>query len=152
MAQIESRLCNLFRDYLKAADVSTGIPEDADLPKRAQDEHAEEITHPILILSAESTQETRRRIAKVTINIKISAQIGPEDESPSFASTWMQSVTDYLQDAAAWRAFIQSLPEAEKQGFQIIWQRLGAPVSTRNPDDVSLTILQPVMLSIALER
>lgn len=152
MVQIESRLCNLFRDYLKGADVSTGIPGDSELPKRAQDEHTEEITHPILIISAESPQETRRRIAKVTLNVKITAQIGPEDGSPSIASTWMQDITDYLRDAAAWRSFIQSLPEPDREGFQIIWQRLGAPVSTRNPDDVSLTILQPVMLSVALER
>ena len=148
---IESRISNLFRDYLTLAPFSSGVPDggkvSGTLIKRAQDD-AGEISHPILICSTDSQQTTRKDLARLTLNLKLCASVGEEGIAPSLVSEWIASIRRYIDNADAWLDFIVSLSDAERSGFRIIWQRIGAPVVFRDSDAKILVITLPVNLRV----
>lgn len=132
----ESKFAAIVAGFITAADPNTtGIPAAADLPRYKLDDTAEKM-RPSLDIVAQQEESAHPRLLVVacfvTLRTTSPDEAGHGGTAPAAAQAIAQALRARLTDSAAWRAYLTSLSESDRTGWQILKMRL------RNDPDIEI--------------
>lgn len=109
----------LYRDYLAAAPVESGIP--AALPKRTMEDTAK-LKRPFIVVECDAKESSHRSEFKGVVKIRYGYKVKEDGTEPAEATALITAIQTRLEDEAAWRAFIVAMPLADRTGWQILFR------------------------------
>jgi hypothetical protein len=126
-----SFFATLVRDYIAAASVESGIPDNDALPKLMQDDTGKS-KRPSLLVVCDQERDPHPKMFRGQVHIQLRIATKQDDDSTRDAADLMAALDDRLRDDDAWSAWVQSLSEERRTGWLILRRRV---VSTEREVD-----------------